>query len=689
MSLIIDTFYKIYNKLNRNTFIQALKQSFTMLLPILFIGSFALLLQSFPIGFIREFIQTCFNGLINKVLSLIYIITFGFSSIYLLIILTYKYFNILSKRNNLTIYACLNSLVCYFILLGPSVFYEGNRIFNYTDMNNIFVSLSTALVATILFNYITEFIAVRKKKISFTSNFSTAVNIIIPISMCALIYILYSIFVYLVSGYNVNDFISNSIVYPFVTIGNTYFGGLLITFVSSVLFFFGIHGRSVFQDVYESVFVTGNGIASNALFDCFTLIGGVGSTLCLVIALLLFSNGRRRKKIAKASLLPMAFNINEMMIFGLPIIFNPIYIIPFVLVPLINYSIGYFSIYIGLIPQLEATFQWTTPILFNSYFGSSSIICVLIQLLCLIIGTIIYIPFVKLDNHILTKASGQMNTELKNYLIECENKVIEPQLFGLNNHLVSHAESILISLENSIRNGQIELFYQPLVKDDKIVSVEALLRYKYKCKEYLFPPLVILIAKEKGLFNSLSKEIIKKAVKDFKEMLIINPNLKLSVNLDLDILHDNEFFTWMINYIETSNIPKFHFGVEVTENSKYQAKSNLNNLFKILHNYGINVYMDDFSMGNTSIRFLQDTLFDYVKLDGSLVKNLDNDRAQNIIDSIIKLGSSLNFEVIAEFVETEEQKEKLKNMGCFIYQGYLYYKAMPYDDVIKILKNNR
>jgi EAL domain-containing protein (putative c-di-GMP-specific phosphodiesterase class I) len=172
-------------------------------------------------------------------------------------------------------------------------------------------------------------------------------------------------------------------------------------------------------------------------------------------------------------------------------------------------------------------------------------------------------------------------------------------------------------------------------------------------------------------------------------MLIINPNLKLSVNLDLDILHNPEFFNWLINYVETSNIPKYHFGVEVTENSKYQANNNLNNLFKILYNYGINVYMDDFSMGNTSIRFLQDTLFDYVKLDGSLVKNLDNDRAQNIIESIIKLGSSLNFEVIAEFVETEEQKEKLKNMGCFIYQGYLYYKAIPYDDVIKVLKNNR
>ena len=91
-------------------------------------------------------------------------------------------------------------------------------------------------------------------------------------------------------------------------------------------------------------------------------------------------------------------------------------------------------------------------------------------------------------------------------------------------------------------------------------------------------------------------------------------------------------------------------------------------------------------MGNTSIRFLQDTMFNYVKLDGSLVKNLDNDRALNIVESIVNLGKTLNFEVIAEYVETQEQKDILYKLGCYNYQGYLYYKAMPYNEIIKLLK---
>ena len=91
-------------------------------------------------------------------------------------------------------------------------------------------------------------------------------------------------------------------------------------------------------------------------------------------------------------------------------------------------------------------------------------------------------------------------------------------------------------------------------------------------------------------------------------------------------------------------------------------------------------------MGHTSIIYLQDHLFDYVKMDGSLVVNLDNPRSKEIINSIIKLGETLNFDVIAEFVETTDQVEKLKKMGCTIYQGHLYYQALPLSELIKELK---
>ena len=91
-------------------------------------------------------------------------------------------------------------------------------------------------------------------------------------------------------------------------------------------------------------------------------------------------------------------------------------------------------------------------------------------------------------------------------------------------------------------------------------------------------------------------------------------------------------------------------------------------------------------MGNTSITILKKNYFDYVKIDGSLVKALDNERVRSIVSSIINLGKQLNFEIVAEYVETKEQRDKLLEIGCEIFQGYLYYKDMPIQELIDIIK---
>ena len=97
--------------------------------------------------------------------------------------------------------------------------------------------------------------------------------------------------------------------------------------------------------------------------------------------------------------------------------------------------------------------------------------------------------------------------------------------------------------------------------------------------------------------------------------------------------------------------------------------------------------MDDFSMGNTSITILQKNYFDFVKIDGSLIRNLENERTRSIVSSIIQLGQQLNFSIIAEYVETEKQRDQLLAMGCNIFQGYLYYKDMPIQALLTLLEN--
>lgn len=102
---------------------------------------------------------------------------------------------------------------------------------------------------------------------------------------------------------------------------------------------------------------------------------------------------------------------------------------------------------------------------------------------------------------------------------------------------------------------------------------------------------------------------------------------------------------------------------------------------------GYRLAIDDFSTGHTSLKYLKDHNFDVIKLDGSLIKHiLDNTRNLDIVKSIIMLADKLKCDVIAEYVEIEQQREILENAGCLLYQGYLFSPAIPINDLIERLR---
>jgi len=670
---------------DKNNFLEAIKQSFIVLFPVLFIGSLSLLLLSFPIDSIRNFIETALDGAIYSILQLINTMTFGLSSLYLIIIVSYKYFKLKSKRVNAIVFACLNSLICYFLLVGPKVFIqkEPASIMAYLNATNVFSVLLVSIFSTQLYHMIVEkIIGIDRHK--FSSSFSRSLISIIPIAFCAVFYSIVSVLIYnIAGGKNFNDLIFDGLAGIFNSIGPTYLGGLLITLFTQVFWIFGVHGSEVFSDIYLKVFNFEQGkIVTKFLFDCYSMIGGCGATISLAIALLLFSKSRRKRKISSLSMFTMIFNINESLIYGVPIIFNCSYLIPFILVPMVNYTVAYVAIDIGLVSEIvNNSMQWTTPTIISGFVATGSISGSILQIICIALGVLIYAPFVKIDNQVSDLLIEHNNEELTKLIRECEKEQVEPQIFEKSNYLSSYAEDVLIHLEDEILKNNLTMYYQPLVSDGKIVAVESLLRFKYRTKGFIYPPIVINIAREKKMMGLLSKAVVETTIRDFKKMLVINPNLKISLNVDLELLLDDEFVDWFINKIETEQIPPTQFGVEVTENSKFYSKITMSDTFSKIREKDINIYMDDFSMGHTAISYLQNNIFDYVKLDGSLVKNLDNERSTNIIRSIIDLGKTLNFKVIAEFVETEEQRQKLVELGCHIYQGYLYYKHESINDI--------
>ena len=298
-------------------------------------------------------------------------------------------------------------------------------------------------------------------------------------------------------------------------------------------------------------------------------------------------------------------------------------------------------------------------------------------------------PFVWLNNYLTVQNESKYLDVLTDVCKECEKDGVDYSLEGKASAYTLFENDVAAKIDEQIRKDEIYLQYQPQVKDGKIVSAEALLRFKYGQYGYVYPPLVVCIANAYKLFAPMSQAIVRKALGALKQMQTVEPNFCIAVNLQLDLILNNEFRRWLIDEVTDSGITPRTLGVEITEDGKLVDNDTLAVAFDELKSV-VDVQMDDFSMGHTSISILQKNYFNYIKIDGNLVRMLDkNERSRSIVSSIVRLGKQLNFTVIAEFVETPEQRDMLAEMGCHIYQGYLYYKDMPADDLEQLLKEQK
>ena len=197
---------------------------------------------------------------------------------------------------------------------------------------------------------------------------------------------------------------------PLLNLGNTVWAMVTAYIFVHIFWFIGVNGGSVVGAVYNPIlqtlaaqnleaFRTGEpipNIISQQFQDLFATFGGAGSTLSLLIAMLLFCRSKRIKNLGKLSLAPGIFGINEPIIFGLPIVLNPIMFVPFLLVPTFNIVVSYIVMKIGLVPYPSGVpITWTTPIIVSGFLSTGWTGAVL-QVLLLIAGVFIYMPFIKI-----------------------------------------------------------------------------------------------------------------------------------------------------------------------------------------------------------------------------------------------------------------------------------------------------
>ncbi len=695
---------KIFDWIANSISFKAMRKGMMLTIPFLLIGSFCLLMMSWPVPAVNEFIKGLAGGVVYKFLQLVYNTTMGAMVIPIIIGVSYSYARML--RSEYTGYYVISSLLNFVIFTTPS-----NLSFSFEIFNTVYVF--TAMLVTMftcgILRMLFQWLAKVSKKNYYSGldlELQSSMQAIVPVTVTVLMVLLIRVVFNDMLHFDVNNFGAMLTGYMFKHLGTGLLGATVYIILIHLLWFFGIHGDNMLS--YVSYFMFEAGMAENislisagepaahmftkTFFDAMILIGGSGTTLSLLIALLIGSKQKSHKKLFQFSIIPSLFNINEVVIFGLPIVFNPILIIPFILTPLILLYFDMLVMYIGLVPYVCHQITWTTPVFFSGYFSTGSIAGAILQAVNILIGVGIYLPFVRWSEKYSGKVLKDNIESIKNKVMECEKSGIPVNLNYEDNvgryNVIRMLEK---DLNRAILNDEIDVHYQPQIcSDDSLYGVEALLRWNHPAVGYIYPPLVIALAEQINLLDKLGLMIIEKAAKTLEEISKhVDEPIHLSVNISPVQLDNPNFKQEVEKILKHYNFGKCILCFEVTEQIALALTGRAAEQMQQLRGMGIPFHMDDFGMGHSSMVYLQQNEFSVVKLDGNLVRDIvDNTRSLDIIHGIQKMAGPLNFVTIAEFVETKEQIELLRKLGCNIFQGWYYSKALPFDELKQYLIQN-
>jgi diguanylate cyclase (GGDEF)-like protein/PAS domain S-box-containing protein len=250
-----------------------------------------------------------------------------------------------------------------------------------------------------------------------------------------------------------------------------------------------------------------------------------------------------------------------------------------------------------------------------------------------------------------------------------------------------------VVLENSLRTAieekEFHVYYQPQydARTEKIVGMEALVRWIHPHFGTVSPAEFIPLAEENGLIIDIDRIVMKKAMQQFSQWYKegLHPGV-LALNLSMRQLSDNHFITHLLQTMQETDFDSSWLELEVTEGQMMSNPEHSIKKLKRLSEMGIEIAIDDFGTGYSSLSYLKKLPLNKLKIDQSFVRDIpDDDEDVAITKAIIALGESLNLRLIAEGVETKEQKEFLLQNNCHFIQGYYYSKPIPAKEITELL----
>ena len=242
---------------------------------------------------------------------------------------------------------------------------------------------------------------------------------------------------------------------------------------------------------------------------------------------------------------------------------------------------------------------------------------------------------------------------------------------------ISQRFKIETEMMSALEKNEFSVEYQPLlrVSDGKLLGVEALLRWNSKSLGCLRPDEFITIAENNGLIVEIGNFVINSAIKyvgDLEKSVNLD-EFRLSINLSLKQLVDPNLYNTICNAVTESKLRFPNIVIEINENALLDNSATVLNVIRQLSRNGIEISMDDFGTGYSSLSYLRKYPFDYIKLDGSFIQNMDSDASNvKLVEAAIRMAHALDIKVVAEGVETNKQLDILAGLGCDVAQGYYF-----------------
>lgn len=416
----------VANKLNSQRHIAAIRDAFILVFPLIMAGSIITLINFAvlsPDGFIAKilFLGKIFPNLADAQ-AIFSPVMQGSTNIMaiLIVFLVARNLAIFFKQDDLL--CGLTAIGAFFIVYTPYTVVDdvSYMTIKFLGAQGLFVAIIVAIITGEVFSRLARS---PRLMIKMPEQVPPAVarsfKVLIPVIIITILFTVINYLITLVAPEGLNDLVYTVIQAPLKDMGTNVFSVIIIGLVSNLLWVLGIHGPNTVAAIRDTIFTEPNldnlsyvaqhGSAWGApypatwagLNDGFANYGGSGMTLGLLIAIFIASRRADYRDIAKLSIAPGIFNINEPVIFGLPIVLNPIMVIPFIITPAINTLIGYFFITTKLIPPVAYQVPWTTPGPLIPFLGTGgNWLALLVGLLCLAVATVIYLPFVIVSNKI-------------------------------------------------------------------------------------------------------------------------------------------------------------------------------------------------------------------------------------------------------------------------------------------------